>query len=525
VKGVPYNSAMYRMNPVKKSGSGGAAGPTGKSYDFDGVDDYVLANGAASAIDFGNDAHSVSVWFKLARATPAVSLSALWSFTNSGAASTRYWLAISSSGAINLYGWGNGSGSYPIGTGGNPEIIGTGLDDNAWHNIVVTYDGSSAIKVYVDGGSPSTVAVSAGALTADTLAFGARRLSGSTTYAADCLIHQASVYTVALADSDVAALYNNNRPVDEATLTRKPTNFYKFGNGDVRFPTLIDYGTGEQDGTAYNMTLSSIVDGYPAGMSYLLDGVNDYIQADAVAHSGGNFDWQTDAQTVSIWFKATSAVQQTLWSFSNNDNHEFYYLQIQGASGGSPAYFKAVGSAAASATSALFGRDDADTSPNGAHKEVWVNSTDPNGIDPTDGEWHHIVITYVGSSNTDQAVKLYVDGNYVGYSKSRGSSLNVKDFTIGALRYDGGDEIEQCFFGYISQVSMWTSALSASDVTALYGSGNMPDPRSLSTPPQHLYRFGAGDNSFPTLVDYGSEGDNGTAEGIVADNVKDDSPP
>jgi hypothetical protein len=120
---------------------------------------------------------------------------------------------------------------------------------------------------------------------------------------------------------------------------------------------------------------------------------------------------------------------------------------------------------------------------------------------------------------------MYVDGNYVGYSKSRSSPLNVKDFTIGTLRYDGGSRLEQYFSGNISQVSMWTSELGASDVTALYGLGNMPDPRTIGTPPQHLYRFGAGDNSFPTLVDYGSEGDNGAAVNMIAANVKDTSPP
>lgn len=523
MKGVPYNSAMFRTNPVKKSGSGEAAGPTGKSYNFDGVDDYVLANGAASAIDFGNAAHSVSVWFKLARATPAVSLSALWSFTNSGSSSTRYWLAIAANGAVTIYGWGNGSGSYPVGSGGNPVSVGGVLDDDAWHNIVVTYDGSTAMKVYIDGGSPSTIAISAGALTSDTFAFGARRLSDATSYAADCLIHQASVYTVALAASDVAALYNNNRPVDETTLTRKPTNFYKFGNGDVLFPTLKDYGTGAQNGTAYNMAISSIVDGYPAAMSYLFDGVDSYIQADAVVASTGNFDWQTDEQTISVWFKSLATSQQTLWSFGHNSqNSSWYYLQIQGAIGGDLPRVKLLGK---SNTAALFGRADATSSPNGATAEVWVQSDDTNGINPTDGDWHNIVVTFSGQASTAEALKIYIDGNYVGFSKSRSSNLDVSDFSIGVLRKDGASDVEQYFAGNIAQLSMWTSELSASDAASLYASGNSLDPRTISSPPQHLYRFGASDSSFPTLVDYGSAPQDGTAVNMAASDIKKDSPP
>ncbi len=72
---------------------------------------------------------------------------------------------------------------------------------------------------------------------------------------------------------------------------------------------------------------------------------------------------------------------------------------------------------------------------------------------------------------------------------------------------------------------MWTSALTAADVGALYGAGNMPDPRSLPTPPQHLYRFGASDSSFPTLVDYGSAPQDGTAVNMAASDIKKDSPP
>ena len=520
MNGAPPWSPFAR--PMLVGGGGAAPAPEGKSYDFDGVDDYVLANGAAALIDFGNTEHSVSIWAKVP--PTSASLSALWSFTNSGAATTRYWLAISASGAINLYGWGDSSGSYPIGTGGNPVVIGAGLDDGAWHHIVVTYDGSTRIHVYVDGGTPTVVNLSAGALTSDTMAFGARRLSGATSYAADCLIHQASLYTSELTAAQVAAVYNNNRPVNELTLTPAPRHYYRFGNGDVLFPTLKDYGSGGADGTAYNMTISSIVDGYPAGMSYLFDGVQDYIQADAVVSSGGNFDWQDEPQTVSVWFKTTSTAQQALWSFGHSSSSvKYYYLQIQGASGGSPAYFKAIGSA--TSTAGLFGKADATSSPNGATKEVWVNSTDPNGIDPTDGEWHNIVITFSGQASTAEAVKLYADGNYVGFSKSRSSDLDVSDFSIGVFRYDGASDLEQYFSGNISQVSMWTSALSASDITALYAAGNMPDPRSLPTPPQHLYRFGAGDNSFPTLIDYGSEGDNGTAVNLAASDVKDDSPP
>lgn len=523
INGVTYHHPLANITngAGAAGGGGGGAGPTGKSYSFDGVNDYALANGTASVIDFGNAAHSISAWAKVPPTSDP--LQVLWSFSNSSASHCMYMLGVSASGSLWIYGRGNTGGVYPIGSGGSPVVIGSGYDDDAWHNIVVTYDGSTSILVYVDGGTPASVAVSAGAITADTMSFGARRSGGATSYAADCLIHQASVYTSELTAMQVAAVYNNNRPVDETALTPSPENLYKFGNGDTLFPTLKDYGSGAQDGTAYNMTLASIVDDYPAAMSYLFDGVSDYIQADAVVASTGNFDWQSDAQTVSVWFRTTESAQQALWSFGHSSqNSSWYYLQVQGTVGGDGPRFKILGK---SNTAGLFGKNDATTSPHGATGEAWVQSDDTNGIDPSDGNWHNIVITFSGNASTAEAVKMYVDGNYVGFSKSRSSNLDVSDFSIGVLRKDGAADIEQYFSGNISQLSMWTSALTAADVGALYGAGNMPDPRILPTPPQHLYRFGASDSSFPTLVDYGSAPQDGTAVNMAASDIKKDSPP
>jgi hypothetical protein len=515
ISGVTYRHPLANITNGAGAAGGGGAGPTGKSYDFDGVDDYVLANGAASAIDFNSTAHTVSVWAKVP--PTGVALSALWAFTNSAASSSRYWLAITAAGAVNLYGWSNSAGVYVFGGAGG-VVVGSGLDDDAWHNIVVTYDGATALKIYIDGGAPSTVVVGAGTLTSDTFSFGARRVSGVTSFPADCLIHQASVFTVALSDSDVADLYNNNRPIDETTLTRAPTNYYRFGNGDTLFPTLKDYGPGGADGTAVNMAPTAIVDDYPQGMSYLFDGVSDYIQADAVVASTGTFDWQSDAQSVSVWFRTSNTAAQALWSFGHSSNTGWYYLQVEG--GASPKV-KLLGQYN---TAALFGRADATSSPNGATGSFWVLSTDPGGIDPSDGEWHHVVATFQGAASTAQAVKLYIDGNYVGFSQSRSSSFNASDFSIAVLREDGASNLSEYFAGNISQVSMYTSELTAADVTALYAGGSMPDPRSLSTAPQHLFRFGAGDGSFPTLVDYGSTPQNGTAVNMTSADVKGDSP-
>ncbi len=257
--------------------------------------------------------------------------------------------------------------------------------------------------------------------------------------------------------------------------------------------------------------------------SWAFDGNLDCVVADGVAHGTDNFDWQDEAHSVSVWFKTSNTSQQALWSFGHSSSgSKFWYLQIQGASGGDAARVKLIGKA--TSTLGLFGRNDATSSPHGETGAFWVQSDDTNGINPADGNWHNVIVTFTGQASTAQAVKMYIDGNYVGFSKSRGSDLEVDDFTIGALRTDRGQDIEQYFIGNISQISMWTSALSAENATAVYAMGNSMDTRLLTPAPIHLYRFGDGDDNGPgTLTDYGSGDKDGTGEGDP--EVVTDSPP
>lgn len=230
---------------------------------FDGAADYIAANGAASVINFNNDPHTISVWFKLA--PTGVTYSALWSFTNSSHSRSRYWMAISAAGAVTIWGWGN-TANFPIGSGGAAVTAGSNLDDGAWHNVVVTYDGSTDLKVYIDNGSPSSFAVSAGTITSDIFTIGARLLGGAagTDYEGNVNIFQLGIYERELSAADVGNIYNYYGPgkgMNEKNFTAvPPKHYYRFGDGDSLMVTqspgvLKDYGTNSSaaDGTEYNM--------------------------------------------------------------------------------------------------------------------------------------------------------------------------------------------------------------------------------------------------------------------------------
>ena len=143
----------------------------------------------------------------------------------------------------------------------------------------------------------------------------------------------------------------------------------------------------------------------------------------------------------------------------------------------------------------------------------------------TDNNWHHIVLTYdgTGGSNAKNGVEIYINGSQETVSRSGTllasgvTTLNSAPFNIGAR-----DNQSDFMDGKIDEVAVFNSELSASDVTAIYNSGT---PLSLSSyNPISWWRMGDND-TFPTLTDNGSGGNNGTMTNMVAGDIVADVPP
>ena len=268
-------------SPFRHSSGGGAAVPTGKSYSFDGVDEYVLTNGAIPAVDWdGINSWSISTWFKNGGTTGTPLY--IWSACAAVAATNRFmgistfvsggvpyirFVGIQPSVLIEDVKSPSGGGGYVQVRSTDPNGITPG--DGNWHNVTLTVNTvastAQGVKMYLDG-LPAGYAQSA-AITLDWphFVFGCRVQTNGAVLDSEFpgLIHQASIYNSELTAGEVAAVYNAGSPPDEMTLTPSPLNYYRFGNGDVLFPTLKDYGSSPQDGTAVNMTAASIVDDAP----------------------------------------------------------------------------------------------------------------------------------------------------------------------------------------------------------------------------------------------------------------------
>ena len=121
---------------------------------------------------------------------------------------------------------------------------------------------------------------------------------------------------------------------------------------------------------------------------------------------------------------------------------------------------------------------------------------------PTLGSWHHIVCTF-GSSES----KVYVDGslqNTISVGSTSDSTLG-NNFAVGKVPHYNilaGQKL-------IDEVALFTSTLSASDVTAIYNSGTPDDLTSYS--PVAWWRMGDNDGGTgTTITDQGSGGNDGT---------------
>ena len=126
------------------------------------------------------------------------------------------------------------------------------------------------------------------------------------------------------------------------------------------------------------------------------------------------------------------------------------------------------------------------------------------GVTPNDNQWHNLLATFDGTTNTN-SVKLYVDGvlNVQATAVSTGvQSIPAVIPTIGSLS-NGNNWF---FEGNIDEVSIFNTAISIGDVWD--GSGQPTDLSLLATPPINYYRFEEGSGT--TAIDSGSGGNNGT---------------
>ena len=376
-----------------------------------------------SPSDLTSDGFSISVWVYIDSLSSNV---AIWQ--NDGLGITNYGgllLLVNSTGALNVgYNQNNGAGSaYRKNYLTEESYITTG----SWIHLVVVYNGAANTPTvyknnvafsgeWSSSGSGNTSTMpqysTTGKGSIGTIRNGLNYLDGK--------LFGLALFNYTLSSSNVSTLYGNstNGPGDPLSLTTKPLAYYKmcddmFYNGtNFIVPNTAKINTGSGN------TMSVNFDG-AGNYEYLLLCASDREKV---------FQYDDNAMTMSVWFKADSSGLRNLLSGSG----WFQYFGMLGSNG------------------YLYNYDGG-----------WRALTN---YSIADGEWHHVVAK-VGADT-----QVWVDGVST-YTKSPTPSRHytsklqtVGSYFTGTTRHWNGN---------VSQVAVFSGT--STSVSDLYNDGVQPD--------------------------------------------------
>ena len=169
------------------------------------------------------------------------------------------------------------------------------------------------------------------------------------------------------------------------------------------------------------------------------DGVDDYMQDSTPT----GFPTGSSARSVELWLKTSGTGRQVLFGYGNRATSQEFALWVN--SGGT------------SMTAWGFG--------SGQDKTFTLASS------VTDGQWLQVALTYDATS-----LRLYVDGALVGtQAATRATTIDVYGFGLGAVVVPGDASSGGYFNGWLDEVALYTTTLSATTIADHYGLANPVD--------------------------------------------------
>jgi len=224
---------------------------------------------------------------------------------------------------------------------------------------------------------------------------------------------------------------------------------------------------------------------FPDTYSIDFDGTDDYVN---IPQIGTNFPSGADPRTISCWVKRPSGGGSPqygyLWKYGYINNQQQFAIGIW-------------------------------KNTTNLHFSGYSNDIDTT-IDIDDTDWHHIVVTFDGTT-----LKVYKDAATPAESTAGSSdwtNLNTltSNDTFGGFMIGRRENINpHTHTGNINDVAIWDVVLSAADVTAIYNSGapnDLTDSGSYETDRTGglvgYWKFEEGSGT--TATDSSDEGNDGT---------------
>jgi len=367
------------------------------------------------------------------------------------------------------------------------------FDDNEWHHVCCTYDGSSAasgVTMYVDGESRtlSTVVNNLSATTLSTSSFNiGGRTDGSTLFGGN--IDEVAVYDAELTELQAQEIYNGGLPprLDVLTSAGDLIGWWRMGDGDV-FPTLYD-NAGSNDGTMTNMESGDIVTDsplYTSSESLQFDGSADYISCGNVLGFA-----RTDTFSISAWIKTPDSATTRIIASKRASSLYGYRFGLSNAG------------------------------------KIYLSLRDSGGYlqgvsssEPDDDEWHHICVTYDGTGVLG-AITFYLDGVDAGLAGSgtvTGDITNSANFVIGR----NSEGTAESFPGRIAGLAVFNKELSQAEVREVRNRGVQTDLNAFTTVANLVgwWMLEALEHTLTNVIDSSDNNYTGTATSLAASDVR-----
>ncbi|NJD55299.1 MAG: DUF11 domain-containing protein, partial [Nitrospirae bacterium] len=304
------------------------------------------------------------------------------------------------------------------------EITSDAITLDEWHHIAVSATVSD-ITLYIDGVVKGT-SVRPTSITSTSNPFRIGYTTGFWPYTGigfNGLIDEIGIFTRALTAQEVVAIYNAAGNGMCRSCTAPPSNMISWWKGEEDANDSV----GTNNGTLMNG--ATFVAG-KVDQAFSFDGVDDYI---SIPH---NANLDPSAITVDAWIKTPAGPERVIVEKSH-DNTGGWVMEVHGDGRASFAYF------------------NGDMS--------WTTNSVFSIGTVADNNWHHVAATLEGS-----AIKIYIDGALDNSAVYSGTPIpNSRNVNIGKW-YGGG----RFFNGLIDEVEIFSRALSAQEIAAIYNAGS-----------------------------------------------------
>jgi hypothetical protein len=474
------------------------------SLNFNGSSNYIDC-GDNDDFSFGNGStdspFSISSWVNMVDATRFYLLSKGLVFSSN----YEYLFNTNASDILGLYLYDSSENSR-IG-----RIYNTALTtfEGQWIHICATYNGSglsSGIKLYLNGTQVNSLDSNSG--TYEAMENGNRPLnigrSETGTYA-NGSISNVSVWNTELTSPQVSEIYNNGTPsnLSSHSATSNLVSWYKLNNtttgiedakgsnngtnnGAIEYTGFVNKLVGDSSGMSQaNLVQSDLqtVAPYSKYAMYFDAASVDYIDCgDSDDFSFGN--GTTDSPfSVSAWVNFTDVTNSSLFSKSNvAPNFWEYSVHIQSDE---KIYF------------GLYGQGDVSGS-----NYIFVGSTAT--LTSYEGSWINLTFTYDGSGSVS-GLKIYLNESEIPTTTFENGTYEAMVNTAAPFQI-GRSFTNRHLNGSISNVSVWNTALTSTQITEIYNQGL---PSNLNS-----------HSAYSNLVSWWQLGENSSFDGndwIVAD--------